>query len=456
MDIEINPLSLPPHELEQLRREAREALANARARENPAREKPSAVPAATPPEDTPRPPSAVLKEEKEVFAMQQGGAGTTLTQKNTPPPQNLPYLPSATGETSVERAPNLLFAERGKQTSGEAPRDARVRALEEEVRERARSKAEKAPAVGGERISVPAAPDSPRNASTPESPEREAIAIKTMRGDVVRAVETQKLSLSQIALLERQKRTNEKIEIELRERGQGQRIVIGASIIFILAATGVISYLAFFGTALPTTDTTLPGKISRESIVHADLERAVDIAGLSGSDVRAKMREIVLNTTVAPGKVTSVLLANGREGVQAELGAADFTSALSLAAPSGFSKSLDISFMFGIYGSGGANHGFLIFKSRSYETSFDALLSWEPRMAEDLLAALGADIGYAAGATWQDAVIKTIFSRALISQSGRINLMYAFLDKRTIVITADKDTFVEVLGRYTTPKDVIR
>ena len=446
MDADTNPLSLPPHELERLRREAREALQGASVHEN---SPPSPEKSPIPPGTSPRniiPPLIVPTEE---FEARRSEAKTVLSQKNSPPPPNFPLVMS---EAPIEKPPNLPLTEGGRQAAGETLRDTKVHALEEKVRARARSEREKA--AGEPRVKdLPAVPEPLGYVPPPRPPERGA--IKTMRSDVAHAVETQKLSLSQIALLERQKRVNEATEIELRERGQSQKIVISASIIFVLAATGVISYLAFFGTT-PPVDTTLPGKVSRESIVHADLERALDIAGISGLDVRTKMREIVLDTTVNPGKVTNVLLTNARESTQTELRGADFASALSLTAPAGFSKSLDAPFMFGVYSSGSANHGFLIFKSRSYETTFDALLSWESRMAEDLLVPLGATMARSADGTWQDAVIKTISSRALISQGSRINLVYAFLDKRTLLITTDKDTFVEVMGRYTTPKNVIR
>ena len=454
MDAETNPPSVPPHELERLRHEAREALKNSFSQENTLPEKPSATTAA--PNHTVTHPTIAQKkdpgEEKEKLELHRNEARAALTQKNRPSRSDLRLKQNEVStEQSWNPAPTETQIENVKGTS----RDIKTNLLEEEARLRARLGREgmmKKSVVKNGKIAAPVVSEPipippPHKKSTGE-------AIKTMRDDVARAVETQKLSLSQIVLLERQKQAREEIKTGFPERERGQKVLISASIALVLIATGIIFYVALVG-APRITDTTLPGKISRESIVHADSERALDIGGLPKVNILSQIRGVVLDTAVAPGKVTSVIFTDGQGDSLVEFHAADFISALSLATPSGFGKSLDAPFMFGVHNSGGANHSFLIFKSRSYETTFDALLSWEPKMAE-LLYPLGADTKLAGEETWQDVVIKTISSRALISRGGHINLVYAFLDKRTLLITTDTDTFALVVERYATPKDVLR
>ena len=98
---------------------------------------------------------------------------------------------------------------------------------------------------------------------------------------------------------------------------------------------------------------------------------------------------------------------------------------------------------------------FLILTNRFYDGAFLGMLEWERFILNDL-APLFLIRSTQREQSFEDAVIKNIDVRFLRNTKGEVILLYSFIDRQTIVITTDADTFAEVVERIRTPRPITR
>lgn len=135
-------------------------------------------------------------------------------------------------------------------------------------------------------------------------------------------------------------------------------------------------------------------------------------------------------------------------------------SFLGTRAQPSFMRSLDPQFVLGLHMINGGQP-FLIFKTGFYDSTFAGMLAWEKTMASDLVgvftkenpqATSTANIGEKLGDwndTFEDKVVKNKDVRILKDSSGKTILLYSFINKETLIITTNEETFNEIYGRLT-------
>ncbi|MFQ5788614.1 MAG: hypothetical protein ACE5H1_11620, partial [Thermodesulfobacteriota bacterium] len=169
-------------------------------------------------------------------------------------------------------------------------------------------------------------------------------------------------------------------------------------------------------------------------------------------------------TQLSIGKIKNVFITESfadREGIVriGLISASDFLNTINAHLPASFLRSLKPEFMLGVHMQSG-NNPFLILKTGFYENAFAGMLEWEREIKEDLAPLFGPadfdlisneNFGTSAppstAPTFSDFVMKNKDVRILKDNDGEIALLYSFIDKNTIVITTNENTFSEVLTR---------
>ena len=110
-------------------------------------------------------------------------------------------------------------------------------------------------------------------------------------------------------------------------------------------------------------------------------------------------------------------------------------------------RTLELRFLLGVH-SFDLNQPFLIIKTDSFETAFSALLRWEETLYADLQPLFARVPGGVASApAFADLIVENRDTRAVVDAEGRILLLWALLDRSTILITTNEYTLREVVRR---------
>jgi nitrate/nitrite-specific signal transduction histidine kinase len=108
------------------------------------------------------------------------------------------------------------------------------------------------------------------------------------------------------------------------------------------------------------------------------------------------------------------------------------------------------------------NEVFLILKTNYYQGAFSGMLSWEKDIKNNLGGIFFAPEAEVVATTsenlikkykdFEDVVYKNRDTRALRDSNRKINLIYSFLDKNTIIIATNPETLDQVITRLLTKK----
>lgn len=108
---------------------------------------------------------------------------------------------------------------------------------------------------------------------------------------------------------------------------------------------------------------------------------------------------------------------------------------LDLRAPGSMLRTIDDSLMFGTYIEG-QNAPFLVLKVKNFEDALGGMLLFEPSINSDLAPLFGENLErIGQKGAFRDEVVRGIDARSLYDDFGNMVLIYAFLDRETLVIT---------------------
>ncbi len=316
--------------------------------------------------------------------------------------------------------------------------------------------------------------DAPASPNKEESQnEKEEVPLRTIRtykDDLAQVVGKKKESLVSIATAENERRVKngeplDSIEDEVSKKQRLKKIgiIILSATLFVLGAGSVFYFYGKSDTETVKPDSSIP------SVIFSDEEEEFEITDLSRRQILNGLTTLKDHSRLSIGRTKNVFITQSfvdEEGIETRelVGASDFLNAINAQLPTSFLRSLEPLFMFGVYHFDG-NRPFLILKNSFYENTFAGMLSWERDIKEDLAPLFGpAEFDVVSGndsetntpsiivPTFSDFVIKNKDARILKDNSGEIVLMYSFIDKNTIVITTNENTFSEVFTRMTSSR----
>ncbi len=282
--------------------------------------------------------------------------------------------------------------------------------------------------------------------------------LRTLKLDMARAVKEEGVSISKIATSEEARRRLGKTNQEKPEPGV-YRIV--ALIIILIAISGgaILQWSGYFDFRqlwTRPTDIVTPTTSQTTSLVFADQVKTFDIAGIIDSDelsqrlmTEAKQGDLNRRAIRHLSVVNSV---NNKNSIAWS----ELVQRLGLRLPDLLARTLNETFMIGAYGEASgsnSNSMFIILKPRSYEQAYASMLNWEIDLVSDLAPIFQGSrlTSTQTSGVFKDRLILNIDTRYLSDKDGKTIIFYAFLNKETLLIAQNEETFIEVFNRFTTP-----
>lgn len=204
---------------------------------------------------------------------------------------------------------------------------------------------------------------------------------------------------------------------------------------------------------LPVTFSNFQSKVLTDGFTRNELLQAINTLKTSSVYTAQSLVNVVLvETDPIPTK-------EGRERERLIETSGLFSLMATRATPS-LIRSLSPEFVLGLHIIKNGEP-FLILKTEFYDATFSGLLAWEKTMAPDLLGLftkaktqvgtstlVGDKVGDWVD-TFQDKVVKNKDVRVLKDGAGNTILLYSFINKETLVLTTNEETFNEVYDRLT-------
>ncbi len=284
--------------------------------------------------------------------------------------------------------------------------------------------------------------------------------LRTYKSDVAESIKSERQSLARMVVAEKRKQEERIKEGGFREEAEEKKFFTRKMLfitggVFLAAIALALLSLLFIGgeeTQQPTALTPSYNPIFNE------LDTRVSLPQINENEIRRASDVIKGGARIPLGNILRVVFT---KTVPTEAGTAETTINTSELlrgmpndAPEQLLRTLNPEFFFGFH-SLKTIAPFLIMTNRFYDGAFVGMLNWEKFMAHDL-APLFLLNPIDQQNRFEDAVIKNIDVRFVRNAQGEAILLYSFIDRETIVIATNADTFAEIVTRVQTPRPLTR
>lgn len=283
---------------------------------------------------------------------------------------------------------------------------------------------------------------------TGQKPEVQIKNLRTYQGDVEEAIAKNHFTTSTILIAEQKRKTQNETSNPEQARNSGARnkfFILTGTLFLILGITtvGVVFYLKSRNTAVIVQNT--------KALMGFSEEKMISVSGLNREKI---MDDIISEKQSANLQVNSVLYINT---VNTENEPENLENVLSILAPNmppSLSRSFDKKYMLGIY-SFDSNEPFIILTTSDFANSYSGMLKWEKDMVLDL-GKIFSIPQFTGSSTpeFKDEAMKNKDLRVLKSSDKKTVLLYSFIDKNTLVITANGDILNAIIGKYNISKQI--
>ncbi len=283
--------------------------------------------------------------------------------------------------------------------------------------------------------------------------------LRTFKSDAENLI---KEGISTASIVEAEQRRRQKFGISVAE-GQSlspvYKISIWASVLLVVLGALLLSTY-FFRSKNQETVTTAK---ALPKIIRTEFEKNVSVDNVNREKLlslidKERNGNFIEARSIAQINFTKTDENKNSVGVSAN----EWLKILNVTAPSPFLRSIGDNFLFGFAGFAG-NQPVLILKTDSYETAFSGMLVWEKKMKDEIgpmflpKVKIETQIGTSTkiatstpeifNPVWSDYVLKNKDTRVVRDSSGRVILLYAFVNQETIVITTNETVFGEIVNR---------
>lgn len=377
----------------------------------------------------PRDDRRAVVEKLRTFAQDAARA----TQSTQTPQERVPDKPQWASVADAERA----AAEAATARAAQAPQP--VVTPPEPIQKKA---VEKLLAIGREhQAHAPEAPSRDIEFTPPQL--EETAPLRTYRDDAVQEVKTNKRSVSDIAAAEAKRREKEVQAVAPSGMSARPFVVAGMVITLFIILGGVGFFWYVPNTDLPTeSETRIPALVSTDSqtAVPFSTNRATLLESLRRAATEARSGTVQLS------------LAYRTDGAPQAVPTSDFMFVLDPRAPGSFIRNLEEDMMFGAQD----REPFIIFKTSQFDTAFAGMLDWEPYLSADFAPLFGEPVSrtfipstrtadQTTQAQFVDETVENVDVRILRDEEGEERIVYAFPDRRTILITSSTEALRDLL-----------
>lgn len=266
-------------------------------------------------------------------------------------------------------------------------------------------------------------------------------SLRTYQGDVDEILSKGKASASTILIAE-QKRREEKVITTEKPRDPGIRnrffIILGISLFML----GVVTLVAVYYRK-STEEVAIIQKT--KALISFSEEKNIELLGLSRD---AMLTKLIEEKTSFNLPVNSVLYINTTGGDEKPVAIENVLRLISPKIPDSLSRSFENKYMLGIYAYD-TNEIFIILTTEDYGASYSGMLKWEKDIVSDLGRLFGISQNASSTApVFVDEALKNKDLRVLKDESGETKLLYSFIDRNTLIITANENILTAILAKY--------
>lgn len=291
----------------------------------------------------------------------------------------------------------------------------------------------------------------PQKNTSQEPAQNPGVQIKNLRtyqGDVEEAIAKNHFTTSTILIAEQKRKAQDETSNEQKAKNLESKnkffIFIGTLFLVLgIAAVGIVFYIKSRNTAIVVQNTKTLMSFSEEKIIS-----------VSGLNREKFINDILLEKQSANQQVNSVIYINVINAKNEPENLEDVLSILAPNMPPSLSRSFDKEYMLGIY-SFDTNEPFLILTTNDFANSYSGMLKWEKDMISDLgkIFSIPQNTG-SSSPEFKDETMKNRDLRILKDGDKKTVLLYSFIDKNTLVITANGDILNAIIGKYNISKQI--
>ncbi|HVS79425.1 MAG TPA: hypothetical protein VHF05_00425, partial [Candidatus Paceibacterota bacterium] len=237
------------------------------------------------------------------------------------------------------------------------------------------------------------------------------------------------------------------------------------SILLVLVGASIFIVSQFF--ASPSQEPV----IVYDTLMPYDETEKIDLTEMTREKIVSVFAE-ERSQAVPSGQIKYLKLVESGAAVEQDATISRFLALVEAKAPAEFVRSLDGTFMAGIYGDGQASDPFLLIKLSSFDNAYSGMLTWEstlwndlgPLMSADRAAPVVKDTGFAVTGTttafvtapsqsdFDDLIVNNLNTRVVRNDAGQIIFLYSFIDNDTLLITTNDLAFQGITSKYTASK----
>ncbi|MFA6095125.1 MAG: hypothetical protein WC757_04580 [Candidatus Paceibacterota bacterium] len=286
--------------------------------------------------------------------------------------------------------------------------------------------------------------------------------FRTFESDTIDTIKNNHESMASITLAEHMHRAS-LVDTTKKESPEKNLLLIIFSLILLVAGIGAVWFVFFVKTAEPVIQ---PMQVVPKEILTPDASNTIEISPLNQASFIKAVQEKIIEPVNQTGLV-ALHFSAGSTTITTD----QFLKTLSPEIPPALIRALDPVFSFGLYKTAEEEaHPYIMFKVLSYENAFANMLAWERDIINDTKPVLTAStpvitttIASSTASTTPPQVPKApdysavAFTDAYMKnkdiriayQNRKPLLMYSFVDRNTLVITADESTLKELITRIT-------
>jgi len=280
------------------------------------------------------------------------------------------------------------------------------------------------------------------NSTTNEGKNDSVKGIRTFEDDIANYTKEKNFSILDIAAEEAKVRG-----LSFENPEEGKRFLNFRKIIFILVAVLLVSAGGYFGFAKPL--------LKRSNVANNFIQitqgpiltdqKVEIIANQDKKEVFKRDLKNALDGGEGGGMLSEISIVKIVNERKTSLTKDEFLFTLGLQAPQGLRDYLEKDFMLLSFG-GTDNSPILVFKSKSYTYVFSEMLKWEKSLTDDLKT-IFPNNSLISNDYFADKYIQNHDAR-IAEKDGQIDLAYAFIDRKYLVITNNQQALSEIFRRF--------
>lgn len=276
--------------------------------------------------------------------------------------------------------------------------------------------------------------------------------LRTLQTDLAGAVKTEQLSATKIAITEQEKKQLVP-EKATPANGVGRKIIAFLILLIIFFALGG----AGFWYAKNKNETVANPKITVQSFIYAENSTEINTTVKKTDELKTIMANLLATQGSTGETINNIYFTeekidtDGKTTIKNLIGFEKFLIYSQSAIPTDFARFVT-AYMLGIYKGTENSSLFIALKIDLYENVFQELLDNEKGYFRQIFQSLdNKSLESVAGQNFSDYLYKNLKTRALKDETGKIVLIYSFLDRQTLVIAQNEDALYRAYVSYNTP-----